>query len=235
MMKIQNLHDWSVSIEDASAIQTKFRPRISLVNDLPNPIRFIAACDLALDPEKNIGYGAVLVYSWPDLKIVENKTTIQPLTFPYVPGFLSFREAPVLIKAIELLEKEPDLFIFDGQGIAHPRGMGIAAHIGLLLDKPSIGCGKSKLYGSYKEPGPSAGDTSVLYGKDKKQIGIVLRTKLKCNPVFISPGNKIDFETSLEIIRKCTDEYRIPKPMREADRFVGEFKRTNSETTLTLL
>ncbi|MBI1882832.1 MAG: endonuclease V [Chlamydiae bacterium] len=180
---------------------------------------------MALDPERNEGYAGVIVYAWPEMHIIEKSSAILPLKFPYIPGLLSFREIPVLGKAIEELEIEPDLFFVDGQGIAHPRSMGIACHLGLLLEKPTIGCAKSLLYGSYKKPGQKRGDSEPLYSKDKKVIGQVLRTKLSCNPLFISPGHLIDLETSVEWVLRVLDGYRLPKPTREADAFVGELKR----------
>jgi deoxyribonuclease V len=226
-MKITALHPWTLTPKQAIQLQTELQKKLVLQNSFKK-IKLIAGCDLALDPRKNIGFGGVVVYSWPDLKLVENKFAAKQLTFPYIPGLLSFREIPVLIEALTLLKTEPDLFIFDGQGIAHPRGLGIAAHMGLLLNKPSIGCGKSKLYGLYQEPGPKSGDQAPLHSKTGEFIGSVLRTKVGCNPVFISPGNHIDLQTSVEIILKCLDGYRIPKPTREADYFVEECKRKAS-------
>lgn len=192
------------------------------------PVRFVAGCDMALDPVRNEGYAGVLVYSWPDLRLVEKQSAVLPLTFPYVPGLLSFREIPVLTAAIEKLKQEPDLFFFDGQGIAHPRGMGIASHMGLLLEKPTIGCAKSLLYGNYKEPGLKKGDTSPLYSKSGVVIGSVLRTKPACKPMFISPGHRIDLKTSLDLVMRCLDGYRLPKATREADKFVGALRRNGA-------
>lgn len=151
-MKIRAIHPWNVSPDEAIALQKQLRQNLDLTSSFSSP-RLIAGCDMALDPERNEGYAGVLVYEWPELRLIEQQSAILPLGFPYIPGLLSFREIPVLTAAIEKLEHEPDLFIFDGQGIAHPRGMGIASHMGLILEKPSIGCAKSRLYGEYKEPG----------------------------------------------------------------------------------
>lgn len=216
--------EWDGTASEAIRLQLAYKSRIILKNSFDG-IHYLAGCDMSLDRGASVGFGGIIVYTWPGLREVERVSTSAPLTFPYIPGLLSFREAPVLLKTYSLLKHEPDIIIFDGQGIAHPRGMGIASHMGLLLDKPSLGCGKSKLYGKYEEPGPKRGDTAGLFSNDGRLIGKVLRTKERCNPVFISPGHKIDLETSLKIILHCLDGFRIPKPTREADRYVAEIKK----------
>lgn len=223
-MKIRQLHPWNVSPEEAVALQKKLRQNLCLQNSFTS-VRTVAGCDMALDPVRNEGYAGVLVYCWPELELIEQQSAVLPLAFPYMPGLLSFREIPVLTAAIEKLNQEPDLFFFDGQGVAHPRGMGIAAHMGLLLEKPSIGCAKSLLYGNYKEPGLHQGDVESLYSKSGEQIGSVLRTKPRCNPIFVSPGHRIDLKTSLDFVVRCLDGYRLPKPTRQADAFVGTLRR----------
>jgi deoxyribonuclease V len=157
----------------------------------------------------------IVVLSYPDLATIEVATAERPVSFPYVPGLLSFREAPAVLAAAESLRNEPDLIIVDGQGIAHPRRFGIAAHLGLLLDRPTIGCAKSRLVGRHDPVGPQAGDSAVLRdGGD--EIGMVLRTKAGSNPLFVSIGNKIDLPTAVRFVLATGRGYRLPEPTRRA-------------------
>ena len=222
-MRYRNLHPWKVSPREAARIQEELRSQVVLESD-PGEVSLIAGADIALDRNTNKGYGGVIVYRLPGLTEVERRHSVEDLSFPYIPGLLAFREAPVLLKAFAALTHEPDVIIFDGQGIAHPRRMGIATHMGILLDKPSIGCAKSRLIGTFEEPGPRAGEHSPLTDSGEV-IGAVLRTRDNVNPVFISPGHKVDLPSCIDIIMKCVDGYRIPKPTRVADQFVGEVKR----------
>lgn len=219
------LHSWNVTPQEAVQIQKRLQAQISL-EDFSGPIHFIAGCDMSLRDDLNLGVAGIIIYSFPELREVERRHVTGKLSFPYVPGLLSFREAPVLIELFGRLEHSPDLIIFDGQGIAHPRGVGIASHMGLWLNKPSIGCAKSRLFGIYEEPGEKAGSFSELLSPEGGRVGTVLRTREKCRPVYISPGHKMSIERSVEIIGRCMDGYRIPKPTREADRYVGEIKRS---------
>lgn len=223
-MRIKKLHPWNISTKDAASIQTELQTKVSLKKSFKT-IKLIAGCDAAIDIASNQMFGGVIVYSYPDLKEIERQNASEKISFPYVPGFLSFREAPLLLKVIERLKTNPDLFIFDGQGIAHPRMLGIASHLGLFLDRPAIGCAKSRLIGDYKEPGTKRGSYTTLFNKQHKQIGIVLRTRDNVKPLFISPGHKIDFENSKKVILNCFDGYRVPKPTREADIYVEKVKR----------
>lgn len=188
-------------------------------------LNLIAGCDMAIDPENNWAYAGVIVYEWPSLREVERRAVKTKLTFPYIPGLLSFREAPALLRAISKLKSSPDLFIFDGQGTAHPRGIGIASHMGLWLDRPTIGCAKSRLIGRYKEPREKFGSYESLFSEEGKILGVVFRTRDSVRPVFISQGHKVSLRTSIDLIKKCCDGYRIPKPTREADHYVEAFKR----------
>jgi deoxyribonuclease V len=146
------------------------------------------------------------------------------LTFPYLPGLLAFREAPVLLAALALLATEPDLLLFDGQGIAHGRRMGIATHMGILLNKPTIGCAKSRLVGTFEEPGTDRGSYKPLVHAGET-VGAVVRTRRGVKPIFVSPGTGISLRTAIQIVVQCLDGYRIPKPTREADHYVGIMKR----------
>ena len=226
-MKLHRIHSWKLTPKEAIRLQERLKKKIVLKNAFESlkDLKFIAGCDLALDLKKNHAIGGVIVFSFPELKEVERKIVVRKLTFPYVPGLLSFREGPVLLDAIESLKIEPDLFVFDGQGIAHPRRLGLASHMGLFLKKPTIGCAKSRLYGQYREPHWKKGSFSPLVGDDGKPMGVVLRTRDHVRPVFVSPGHKIRIGTASRVILKCCDGFRIPKPTRFADHAVEAYKR----------
>jgi deoxyribonuclease V len=155
---------------------------------------------------------------YPELEIKQTITSVVKTTFPYVPGLLSFREGPVILKCVKKLKLEPDLFIFDGQGLAHPRKAGLATHMGVILNKPSIGSAKSHLYGSYSEPKKKKGDYSIVKDRDGSPIGAVLRTREAVKPVFVSPGHLTDIRSSVKIILACSPKYKIPEPIRAAHR-----------------
>lgn len=230
-MQYKNLHKWDVSPEEAIEIQKDLREKIILESTPLHPplIRgelkggYIAGADISCNRLSPLGYAVVVVMTFPDLKIVEEKRVEAEIKFPYIPGLLAFREAPILLKAFEKLKMEPDLIIFDGQGIAHPRGMGIASHLGIILNKPTIGCAKSKLFGTYKEPGKNEGEFSYLYSPHEADnvIGAVVRTKSNTKPVFVSIGHKIDLPTSIKFILECRRGYRIPEPTRIAHNLVS--------------
>jgi len=222
-MDYQNLHPWDIKPKEAMTIQMDLRKRIEL-QDSFNEIRVIAGADVSFDREKNESYGGVITYSFPELKEIERRGAIKKVSFPYIPGLLAFREAPVLLEAFASLRTEPDVIMFDGQGLAHFRRMGIATHMGILLNKPTIGCAKSRLIGTFEEPGEDSGCYSSLVDS-AQTIGVVLRTKKKVHPIFVSQGNKILLKTCIEIVLKCVDGYRIPKPTREADHYVEIIKK----------
>lgn len=223
-MTAEALHAWDVTPREAVALQNQLSSRVVLADDF-GALRTIAGCDMAIDETKEKGVAGIIVYSFPDLKEIERRTAVKKLTFPYVPGLLSFREAPVLVELFASLRHDPDLVIFDGQGIAHPRGVGIATHMGLWLNKPAIGCAKSRLFGVYEEPARERGSAVPLLAPRGGRIGTVLRTRDGCRPVFISPGHRVSIESAEKIVAQCLDGYRIPKPTREADRYVGNAKR----------
>jgi len=227
-MRYRKLHPWNVTPAEGKKIQEELRERVVLHDDFSR-VDLIAGADLSLDKRSNMGFAGVIVYAFPDLDEVERRHARCKLTMPYIPGLLAFREAPALLRAFAKVEHEPDVIMFDGQGIAHPRGMGIATHMGMILDKPTIGCAKSRLIGSFEEPGPEVGDHSRL-AQDGKTIGVVLRTRRNVKPIFVSQGHKISLKTCVDITLQCSDGYRIPKPTREADRFVGEVKRSALKT-----
>ncbi len=214
-MDIKNLHPWNVTVDQALGIQAELARQVALQNVF-DEIDTIAGADVALDIKAGIAHAAVVLYSYPGLAPIEAVVAKQKIRFPYVPGLLSFREGPVLAEAFERLEKAPDLIFFDGQGVAHPRRLGIASHFGLLLNRPTIGCAKSRLVGTHKQPGNNVGDVADLI-VDGRLSGYVLRTKPGTLPVFVSPGHRLDYDTAAKLTRTCIDGFRIPKPTRQAD------------------
>jgi deoxyribonuclease V len=220
-MKIQQLHPWNVSGKEAAQIQRDLRDKVVLRDDF-GPVHLVAGIDVGIPAGTNTGNAVVVILSYPDLQIMEVQRASRTLEIPYIPGFLSFREAPVILDAMEKVENVPDIIIEDGQGIAHPRGLGIAAHVGVILNIPSIGCAKSHLFGKYVEPGPERGDATPLLGRDGEQVGTVLRTRKGIKPVFISPGNRIGFESSVRWILDLAPKYRLPEPIRAAHRLASE-------------
>lgn len=212
------LHPWNVSPEEAALIQDKLREQLKLVWD-DRPVKTIAGVDISLPGD--IARCAIVVFDYPKLTPIEALTADVPLTFPYIPGLLSFREGPAVLATWEKLKRKPDLLMFDGQGIAHPRGIGIASQMGLWLERPTIGVAKSRLYGRHAEPGPHRGDQADLIGKDGRVIGAVLRTKDNVKPLYISPGHLIDVKHALEFTLACDGGYRLPETTRWAHRVAG--------------
>lgn len=228
-------HRWDLSPQEAIALQAQLASRIVLSDDT-GEIRLLAGADMSIDVASNTGFAGVIVFDFKTFEVVEQVFASGPLELPYIPGLLSFREGPILLKAFEKLKAVPDLILFDGQGIAHPRRLGIASHMGLLLDRPSIGCGKSLLYGTYEEPGLKKGDRSPLKVRSSQEvIGTVLRTKDRVKPIFISPGYRVGHQRSVDVVLRCLDGYRIPKPTRLADRWVGKLKIENKNDQLDLI
>lgn len=222
-MNIKYLHNWNITPKQAIEIQQELQKRISFKNS-PNKVHLIAGADAAFSKEKGLIHGAVSVLSFPDMKLIETKTATLSLSFPYIPGLLSFREGPVLLECFRQIKNIPDVILFDGQGIMHPRKMGIATHLGILLDKPTIGCAKSYLYGEFRLPANSKGAFKYVRDKNKKIIGTCLRTRKDVKPMFVSTGNKISLSKALDIVLRCAKKYRIPEPLRYAHRFAGKTK-----------
>ncbi len=220
-MKGSPLHAWTVDPEEAARIQLELRGRLTLAWE-ERAVRTIAGIDVSI-PDAGRARAAIVILSYPALKPLEAATAVVPLTFPYIPGLLSFREGPAVAAAWERLGTDPDLLMFDGQGIAHPRGIGIAAHMGLWLGKPSIGVAKSRLYGRHAEPGPLRGDFADL--RDPRAgdriIGAVVRSKDNVKPLYVSPGDRIDVLHSIEFALSCCTRYRLPEPTRWAHRVAG--------------
>ncbi len=221
-MKALHLHPWNLSPQQARKLQEDLGPRVER-QDRWEGIRFVAGADIALDAKAGVGFAGVVVYRFPELVEVERQHASASLTFPYIPGLLAFREIPVLLGALQKVKMEPDLIFCDGHGISHPRRFGIACHLGLVLDRPTVGVAKSRLVGHYEEPAAASGAWSPLMDGDER-IGTVLRTRPGTNPVFVSQGHRISLESALEITLATYDGYRIPKPTREADAFVARLK-----------
>lgn len=218
-MELQTLHDWNVSPSDAIQIQNRLAAQV--ISDRPidlEAVRWVAGVDVSV--RDNVSQAAVVVLAYPSLEIIETVRARQPTPFPYIPGLLSFREAPVLLEAFGRLQQIPDVFVFDGMGIAHPRRIGIAAHLGLWLGKPTIGCGKTYLLGEFTPPPVERGSWSELHDRGQV-IGAVLRTRANTKPVYISPGHLADLPTALELTMRCTTRYRLPDPIRAAHGAAG--------------
>lgn len=215
-------HLWSLSPAEAEHIQRELVSRLILAWD-GRPVRTVGGVDVSF-PAPEVARCAIAVLRYPDLNLVDKAIAEVPVTFPYIPGLLAFREGPAVLAAWERLTLQPDLLMFDGQGIAHPRRMGIAAHMGLWLDRPSIGVAKSRLYGRYQPPGPQAGDSGPLWDEHQPEqvIGAVVRTRTGANPIFVSPGHRIDLEHALHFVLACTRGYRLPEPTRWAHRLAGQ-------------
>ncbi len=228
-MKTIDLHSWRLSPSQAKQIQIEFAPKVKSTNLFKIP-KIIAGTDISYNKKDPIGYAGVVLLKADSLDIIEEFTLKGELTFPYVPGLLSFREGPLLIKLLQKVHPIPDLIFFDGHGIAHPRRFGLAVHLGLFLNSPTIGCAKSRLVGSYKEPDNKKGSVSNLIDENGFTLGSVIRSKENCKPIFISQGHKINLKDSIEWTLKCTDRYRIPEPTRLAHLLVNRFRKECSKT-----
>lgn len=217
--------------QEAVAIQRELQKRVITQNGF-REINRIAGVDLAqIDGGERLICG-ILVYSFPELIEIERSFGIVRVVFPYIPGLLAFREGPAIITTVKQLKTKPDVLMVDGQGIAHPRGCGIASHVGVILDMPSIGVAKKRLYGNFDEPGEMRGEWTELRSQGGKSIGAVLRTKNNTRPVFVSIGHKIDLKTSIEVTLRCANGFRIPEPTRQADMFVTQLKGKKRDGTI---
>ncbi|CCH57098.1 Deoxyribonuclease V [Fibrisoma limi BUZ 3] len=223
MARFNNLHNWTLTPAEAVALQQQLRSEIR-IEPLTRPVETIAGCDISFNKFEETVYAGIVVLQLDTLEVVEEVGVISTATFPYVPGLLSFREGPALLDAWAKLKIEPDVVMFDGQGIAHPRRIGIASHMGLFIDRPAFGCAKSVLVGKYDEPAPERGNWSPMVHY-REVIGAALRTKDKVNPVYVSPGHLIDMETAIDLTLRCNGGYRIPEPTRRAHNLVNALRR----------
>lgn len=213
-MKPPVTHPWEVSPAQAQAIQNLLRSKLVIAPPTRQPEN-IAGIDVSI--RGTMAKAAVVLLSYPSLELLQTATAEMTVSFPYVPGLLAFREGPAVLAALEHLSICPDMLMFDAQGIAHPRRMGLATHIGILLDTPSIGCAKSKLCGEYSPPEKHKGSWTPLYDNGEV-IGAAVRTRENVRPVFVSVGHRVDLESAIEIVLSCTTRYRLPEPTRWAHR-----------------
>jgi deoxyribonuclease V len=217
-------HRWDLSEQEAAALQSNLSTLVVSEDRLPQNIRKIAGVDVAYDNTGPQAYAAISVMDAGSGEVEDVITVTAESPFPYLPGLFSFREIPALVAAFEKLDVRPDLVICDGQGIAHPRGFGLASHLGVLYDFPTIGCAKTRLVGESSEPGPLRGDWAPLVW-DGRLCGAVLRTQDRVKPVYVSPGHRISVLMACEWVLRLCPRYRIPEPLRFADQAVNRMKR----------
>ncbi len=220
---VVDAHPWNVSVQEAFRIQKELVGRLVREDDFGR-IESVAGIDVSFSPQKNLLYAAIVVIDAETLEPLEVASASLEPVFPYIPGLLTFREGPVVQEAYAKLGLEPDLLMFDGQGVAHPRGLGLAAHMGVLMDMPSIGCAKSRLVGEFKEPKQKRGSMRTL-SLHRKKIGVVLRSKDNTKPLFVSPGHRISVEAAAEWVLRTGKGYRLPEPTRLAHLEAGRAKR----------
>lgn len=213
------LHSWDVSVEKAIQIQEALKDQIILKKNF-SKVKTIGGGDAAYSRNGRLLFAAIVVLSFPEMEIIAMATAHGKASFPYLPGLLSFREGPILIEAFQRLSLKPDVMIYDGQGVAHPRGIGLASHMGLWLDLPSIGCAKTPLLNRFVSPGPSRGSFEWIRRNGRK-AGVVLRTKDNVKPLFISPGHRINFLMSNQLILESCKGFRFPEPLRKAHQLAG--------------
>jgi deoxyribonuclease V len=218
-MRVQTLHGWGVSIAQAREIQLSLARRVATEEEVINA-RLVAGIDISAPDAQGIARGAVVVLRYPEFNIVEVRVAEGKITLPYIPGLLSFRESPLILAACEKLDSLPDLVMIDGQGIAHPRRFGLASHVGLFLDLPTIGCAKSILCGQHRPVGGEVGSHAELLDNGEL-IGAALRTKSGVKPIYVSVGHKIDLASALRWVTNCCRGYRLPEPTRLAHLAAG--------------
>jgi len=221
-MHLHRRHSWDVTPKEAIALQQELRSQV--IADRPidlAAVRLVAGVDVSV--KDGVSQAAIVVATFPDFRPVEIVRAMRPTPFPYVPGLLSFREGPVLEEAFGTLTAEPDVFLFDGQGLAHPRRIGIASHMGLWLDRPTVGCGKTRLCGRHHAVPPERGAWAPLVDEGEV-VGAALRTRANTNPMFISPGHLADLASAVELVLRCSPRFRIPEPIRLAHNAAGAFE-----------
>ncbi len=222
-MDIKQLHNWNLSYAQARDLQNTLARKVRL-SALKRTPKTVAGIDCAFSKDKKRIGAIIVVLEYPTLKIIETARAVADIGFPYISGLLSFREAPVCIRAAKKLKTTPDIFLIDGQGIAHPRRLGLASHLGLFLDKPTIGCAKSRLIGKFQPPPAEKGSYSPLTDKNEIIIGAVLRTRTNVKPLFVSIGHKCTLDDAVKITLACTPKYRLPEPTRLAHQMITKLK-----------
>ena len=223
VVRVEGLHRLELSPAEARRLQAELAPRVTAgpLLDLSR-VRYVAGADVSTQGDE--GYATVAVLSFPELSVVEVQGYEAPLTFPYVPGLLAFREIPPVVGALERIETDVDAIIFDAQGIAHPRGLGLASHLGLFLTVPAVGCAKSRLVGEHEEPEVERGSAKDLVYR-RKVVGKVVRTRKGVSPVYVSVGNRINLESAVELVLRCSTKYRLPETTRQAHNAANRLRR----------
>jgi len=221
-MKVNRHHDWPLTAEDVIAIQNQLRSQV-ITEDQLGDVQYVAGVDLGFEEDGAISRAAVAVLSFPDLQLQEKAIAKRPTTFPYIPGFLSFREIPAILDALETVSITPDLIVCDGQGIAHPRRLGIACHLGVLIDIPTIGAAKSLLVGKHDEVPVEKGSWQPLRYRGEV-VGAVVRSRTGVKPLYVSPGHRISLPTAIDYVLRCTTKYRLPETTRWADKLASNRK-----------
>src|ERR1041384_3450253 len=229
MAHYEQLHDWEMTPREAVELQKSLRERVRL-QPLTKKIRTIAGADISFNKFEPTVYAGLVVLRLPSLEVVEEVGVVSETKFPYIPGLLSFRETPSVLEAWAKLKTEPDAVMFDGQGLAHPRRVGIACHVGLIIKRPTLGCAKSVLVGRCEEPGEERGSWSRMVDKGET-VGAALRTKTRVQPVYVSPGHMIDLEGAVELTLACDGGYRQPEPTRRAHLLVNALRRGERSPT----
>lgn len=231
-MEIREYHTWDLGIQEAREIQNALLKRLILEGG-PKNVNLIAGADVSYTKGNGAVWAGVIVFDLLKWKVVEERGEYGETNFPYIPGYLSFREIPVLLKAFKKVQTFPDVVLLDGQGIAHPRRMGIASHIGIFLDVPTVGCAKNRLVGDFTPVGNEKGARSPLMIEGER-VGWVLRTREGVKPVFVSPGHRIGFDRAIEIIQESCGRYRLPEPIRRAHNLANWLRRGNITTHMNI-
>jgi deoxyribonuclease V len=225
-MNFPHLHDWSVTYKEAVALQRRLAEDVILENRLPEVVQLVAGVDVSYEKHGDLFFAAVVVVAREEGRVVEEASAMGRVDFPYIPGLLSFRELPIILEAFRRLRTTPDALLVDGQGIAHPRRLGLASHLGLWLNLPVVGCAKSRLCGTHPPPGERKGERVPLIDKGE-QVGVVLTTRDRVRPLFISPGHLIDTAAAAELVLSCTTRYRMPEPTRLAHQLTNQLRVKN--------
>ena len=218
-VRLNQLHDWNLTISESRDLQNRLASKVLRIGSVVEP-NFIAGIDVSTQKSRGLGTAAIVILEYPSLEPIETEVIQGNIDFPYVPGLLSFRESPLILRACGQITHIPDLIMVDGQGIAHPRRLGIAAHLGLFFDIPTIGCAKSRLCGAFQMPAIEPSNFEELTDNNET-IGVVLRTKYNTKPVYVSIGNKIALEDAIFWVMRCCRGYRLPEPIRFAHQAAG--------------
>lgn len=220
MLKVSSLHPWLLAPRQARLLQTDLATSVRRTWD-DRVVKTVAGCDVHF-PARRIARAAVVVMSFSELEVLESLAQQAPCDFPYVPGLLSFREIPALLPLFRSVRDTPDLLLCDGQGVAHPRRLGLASHLGLVLQIPTIGCAKSRLVGEHDEVEPARGSTAVLRSNQGEPLGMVVRTRDTIKPVYVSVGHLVTLNKAVEFVLQCSPRYRIPEPLRRAHNLASQ-------------